>query len=107
MLELNGLPALPSALRADIVGQAASGDHAMSPVGRIIPGEQQVLAGKLVDRVPHLARFDNITALDSRMAMREKLENSARAAEALGQSVALILLNLDDFDNVNDTYGQA
>jgi diguanylate cyclase (GGDEF)-like protein len=41
------------------------------------------------------------------MAMREKLGNSARAAEALGQSAALFLLDLDDFDDVNDTYGQA
>jgi diguanylate cyclase (GGDEF)-like protein len=41
------------------------------------------------------------------MAMREKLENSARAAETLGESAALILLDIDDFDDVNDTYGQA
>ena len=39
--------------------------------------------------------------------MREKLGNSARAAEALGRSAALFLLDLDDFDDVNDTYGQA
>jgi diguanylate cyclase (GGDEF)-like protein len=45
--------------------------------------------------------------LHSRMAMREKLGNSARAAEALGRSAALFLLDLDDFDDVNDTYGQA
>ena len=35
--------------------------------------------------------------------MREKLGNSARAAEALGQPAALFLLDLDDFDDVNDT----
>jgi diguanylate cyclase (GGDEF)-like protein len=107
MLELNGLPALPSALKVDIVGPVASGDHAISSVGRFIPGEQPGFAGKLVDRAPHLAGFDNLTTLDSRMAMRERLENSARAAEAFGQSATLILLDLDDFGGINDTYGQA
>lgn len=107
MLELNGSPALPSALGVDIVGPVATGDPAISSVGRIIPREQPEFPGKLVDRVPHLARFDNLTTLDGRMAMREELENSARAAEALGQSATLIVLDLDDFDHVNDTYGQA
>ena len=61
-------------------------------VRRIIPREQPGFAGKLVYRAPHLARFDNLTMLHSRMAMREKLGNSACAAEALGQSATLILL---------------
>jgi diguanylate cyclase (GGDEF)-like protein len=93
MLELNGLPALPG--------------HETSSVRRILPREQPGFAGTAVDRVPHLTRFDNLTTLDSRMAMRENLENSARAAEALSQSATLILLDLDDFGDVNDTYGQA
>jgi diguanylate cyclase (GGDEF)-like protein len=105
--ELNDLPALPSALRVDVVGPVASGVHAISSVGRIIPEQQPGFAGKLVGRAPHLARFDNLTTLNSRMAMHEKLGNSARASEALGQSAALILLDLDDFDDVNGTYGQA
>jgi hypothetical protein len=106
MLELNGLPTLPSAL-LESGGPVANGDQAISSVGRIIPGEQPGFAGKQVYRAPHLARFDNLTTLHSRTAMREKLGNCARAAEALGQSAALILLDLDDFDDVNNTYGQA
>jgi diguanylate cyclase (GGDEF)-like protein len=39
--------------------------------------------------------------------MREKLGNSARAAEALGQSAALVLLDIDDFADINNTHGQA
>jgi GGDEF domain-containing protein len=107
MLELNGLPALPGALPVDIGGPVANGDHAISSVRRITPEERQGFAGNLVYRAPHPARFDNLTTLHSRMAMREKLGNSARAAEALGQSATLILLDLDDFADVNDTYGQA
>jgi diguanylate cyclase (GGDEF)-like protein len=41
------------------------------------------------------------------MALREKLANSASIAEARGNSAALILLDLDDFADVNDTQGQA
>jgi diguanylate cyclase (GGDEF)-like protein len=107
VLELNGLPALPSALREDIGGPVANGDHAISSIRRIIPREQPGFAGSLVYRAANLARFDNLTTLHSRMALREQLENSARAAEAVGQSAALILLDLDDFDDINDTYGQA
>jgi diguanylate cyclase (GGDEF)-like protein len=40
------------------------------------------------------------------MAMRERLESSARAEQTIGQTTALVLLDLDDFDDVNDTYGQ-
>jgi diguanylate cyclase (GGDEF)-like protein len=107
VLELNGLPALPNVSLADTVGPVANGDQAISSVRRIITWEQPGFAGKLGNRARHLARFDNLTTLHSRVAMREKLENSARAAEVLGQSVALILLDIDDFDDVNDTYGQA
>ena len=107
MLGLNGLPALPSALRVDVSGPVVNGDHAISSISRVIPGEQPGFAGKLANRVPHRARFDILTTLHSRMAMREKLANCAHAAEAIGQSAALVLLDLDDFNDVNDTYGQA
>lgn len=60
-----------------------------------------------VYRVPDPARLDNLTRLYSRRAMRAKIGNCARAAETLRQSAALILLDIDDFHDVNDTYGQA
>ena len=107
MLELNGLPALPSALRADIDGPAANDDHAISSVRRTIPTERPGFPESPVYQDPHLDRFDTLTKLHSRMALREQLGNSARAAEALGESAALILLDLDDFDDINDSYGQA
>jgi diguanylate cyclase (GGDEF)-like protein len=107
VLELNDLQPLPNVSLVDSDSPVANSDQATSSVRRIIPREQPGFAGKLVNRARRLARFDNLTTLHSRTAMREKLENSARAAEALGQSVALILLDIDDFDDVNDTCGQA
>jgi diguanylate cyclase (GGDEF)-like protein len=93
-------PPLPSASPVDT-------DHAIYGAGSIITRDLPNLARKLVDRAAHLARFDHLTRVPSRMAMREKLEDSARAAEALGQSAALILLDLDNFGDVNDMFGQA
>jgi diguanylate cyclase (GGDEF)-like protein len=107
VLELNGLPAQPSASRVAVGSPVANGDQAISSVHRIIRREQPDLAEKPDHRVPQLARFDSLTTLHSRMAMRVKLRDSARVAETLDQSVALFLLDLDDFDDVNDTYGQA
>jgi diguanylate cyclase (GGDEF)-like protein len=106
VLGLNGLPAQPSGLRVDVSGPVVNGDYAISSVSRIIPGDQPGFAGKLADRAPYLVRFDNLTRLHSRLAMREKLANCSRAAEATGQSATLVLLDLDDFNDVNDTHGQ-
>jgi diguanylate cyclase (GGDEF)-like protein len=107
VLGLSILAELPSTLRVAVGGPMVNGDHAISSVSEINPREQPRFAGRLVDRAPRLAGFDNLTTLHNRMALREKLGNSARDAEALGQSAALILLDLDDFNDVNDTYGQA
>jgi diguanylate cyclase (GGDEF)-like protein len=107
VLGLSTLPELRGVLRVATGGPIVNGDHAICSVRQINPREQPGFAGKLADRAPHLVRFDNLTALYSRMAMREKLGKSARDAEALGQSAALILIDLDDFSDVNDRYGQA
>jgi hypothetical protein len=45
VLELNGLPARPRALRVDTGGPVANGYHAISGVRRIIPGNNQDLQG--------------------------------------------------------------
>jgi diguanylate cyclase (GGDEF)-like protein len=47
-----------------------------------------------------------LTGLHSRIALREKLANSSIAANPLGDSVALILLDLDGFRKINDAHGQ-
>jgi diguanylate cyclase (GGDEF)-like protein len=51
-------------------------------------------------------QIDSLTGLHSRIALREKLANSSIAANPLGDSVALILLDLDGFRKINDAHGQ-
>jgi diguanylate cyclase (GGDEF)-like protein len=107
--QTRGLPSQGSAKasRLDLVGILRLGDHAISGAARSITAAVPQLERTLADRAQYLAEFDNLTGLHNRMAMREKLGNSARAAEAVGESAALILLDLDNFDDVNDTYGEA
>jgi diguanylate cyclase (GGDEF)-like protein len=104
--ELNGLPMLPNASRAEFAGNVLNDGPVISGVGAFNNKELPRSKRKLVDRVRYLARFDHLTGLHCRMALREKLAKSAGIAEAQGNPVALILLDLDDFANVNDTQGQ-
>jgi diguanylate cyclase (GGDEF)-like protein/PAS domain S-box-containing protein len=59
------------------------------------------------DRMRHLAEHDTLTGLANRNRLYEHL--GARLAEAKGQQtkVALLLLDLDKFKQVNDTLGHA
>ncbi|HEY5248907.1 MAG TPA: EAL domain-containing protein, partial [Dermatophilaceae bacterium] len=59
------------------------------------------------DRLEQLARFDPLTGLLNRTLFHETLTNTLATASATDQSVALLLLGLDDFKNVNDTHGLA
>ena len=100
--ELDGLPMLLNASRADLVGTVRP---RISGVGPLMNKELPHSKRKLVDRT-YLAGFDHLTGLHNRMTLREKLANSSGLAEAEGNPVALILLDLDDFADVNDTQGQ-
>ena len=53
------------------------------------------------------ARRDALTGLGNRRAFDEHVDNALERADAAGEPLALILLDLDDFKQVNDTYGHA
>ncbi len=54
-----------------------------------------------------LARNDFLTKLYNRFSFDERLEHAVAHADRFGHKVALLLLDLDDFKYVNDTYGHA
>ena len=56
-------------------------------------------------RVVSQAATDSLTGLANRWRFDEELALEWRRAERVGDSLALILLDLDDFKSVNDTYG--
>ncbi len=51
------------------------------------------------------ANFDMLTGLPNRRMLRERLEHEIRQATRAGCSLALLLIDLDHFKEVNDTLG--
>ncbi|ARO87691.1 hypothetical protein EBAPG3_007840 [Nitrosospira lacus] len=51
------------------------------------------------------ANFDPLTSLPNRYMFHNRLEQEIKKANRAGSSIALILLDLDHFKEVNDTYG--
>lgn len=63
---------------------------------RIIELEQRVMA---------MARVDDLTGLLNRRAFMEQLENEAQRVKRKRQDLSLVILDLDHFKNVNDSFG--
>lgn len=56
-------------------------------------------------KLRHLAHVDPITGLANRHALNERLEFAVEEARQFGETVAMLLLDLDNFKQVNDTLG--
>ncbi len=56
-------------------------------------------------RIHHMALHDALTGLPNRTLMAEMLTQAIAQARRNGKRVALLMLDLDHFKNVNDTYG--
>ena len=73
---------------------------------RMIGTLQDVTERKQAEaRVLQLAYYDELTGLPNRVFFQEQLNRVLAVAERHGNSVALILLDLDRFHRVNDTLG--
>lgn len=57
------------------------------------------------DRIFRLAYFDPLTGLSNRQSMMKRLVREIRRARLAEGSVAVLLLDLDGFKNINDTLG--
>jgi diguanylate cyclase (GGDEF)-like protein len=53
----------------------------------------------------HLAYHDALTGLPNRRLLRDRLLQAIAHADRSGHKVAVLLLDLDDFKDVNDTFG--
>jgi diguanylate cyclase (GGDEF)-like protein len=58
-------------------------------------------------RILYLAHFDTLTGLPNRASFQERLENDLAAMQARGGEVALMILDLDRFKEINDVHGHA
>src|SRR5579872_1667313 len=57
------------------------------------------------DQLRHQALHDPLTGLPNRVLLRDRLEQALREAVRQGRTVALFLLDLNRFKEVNDTFG--
>ena len=58
-------------------------------------------------RLEYLAHYDPLTGLSNRLWFGQQLSASVEQAQAGGETMAVLLLNLDRFKDVNDSYGHA
>ena len=60
---------------------------------------------EVADRLAYLAYHDALTNLPNRLAFESQLAQSLRGCERENQQMALMLIDLDNFKNINDTLG--
>jgi diguanylate cyclase (GGDEF)-like protein len=60
---------------------------------------------RMAQRVAHLAYHDALTDLPNRTLLHDRLGQAIRAGQRDAEPVALLVLDLDGFKEVNDTYG--
>ena len=60
---------------------------------------------RLEQRMAHLAYHDPLTDLPNRTLLHDRLAQAIRAAHRADALVALLVLDLDGFKEINDTYG--
>ena len=56
-------------------------------------------------RIQHLAYHDNLTGLPNRSLLQDRLAHSIARAERSSRKVAVLFIDLDNFKNINDTFG--
>jgi diguanylate cyclase (GGDEF)-like protein len=66
-----------------------------------------ILNAGLHEHANQEARLDSLTGLPNRRALDERLEAEVKRASRSGTSLAVVMMDLDGFKTINDTYGHA
>jgi diguanylate cyclase (GGDEF)-like protein/PAS domain S-box-containing protein len=57
------------------------------------------------DKIQYLAFYDSLTRLPNRRLLMDRLQQALASSERIGRTGALLLIDLDNFKNLNDTLG--
>lgn len=60
---------------------------------------------QLLNRLQHLALYDSLTELPNRQLFHDRLASAISRAERNGSNLAVFFIDLDNFKDINDTYG--
>lgn len=80
-------------------------DETALAVGLAEIAGEAVRGAQLVRRLTRLSETDSLTGLANHRKLRECLEREAARAERYGTCFSLLILDIDDFKLLNDTYG--
>jgi diguanylate cyclase (GGDEF)-like protein len=73
--------------------------------GLVLTGHDVTESLELHQEMEHRSLHDTLTGLPNRALLSDRFEQALRGAERDGTSVGLLLLDLDRFKEVNDTFG--
>jgi diguanylate cyclase (GGDEF)-like protein len=59
------------------------------------------------EKIHYLAHYDVLTGLPNRFLYKEHLSHALSSAERNGEMLAILFVDLDDFKQVNDTFGHS
>lgn len=98
------------ASREDIIKGLESGadDYIIKPFNQEELRYRMKIGQRIVEleqRILNLARIDDLTGLLNRRAFMERLQNEFERVYRKQQDMSLVILDLDHFKNVNDSFG--
>jgi len=94
-------------------GESFWGDLTISPIKdetgvhtHWVSVQKDITSSKLVlENIKKLAYFDGLTGLSNRQYFNDRLSNTIQSAQRNPRYFALMLIDLDNFKELNDTYG--
>jgi diguanylate cyclase (GGDEF)-like protein len=66
-----------------------------------------LVVGRLMAELQHKARHDSLTGLLNRRAMEEAIESQLQRGRRSGETLCLLMLDLDHFKSINDRFGHS
>ncbi len=85
--------------------RAAELDRLHASLHAISDGIEERVRQRTAELANH-AQYDALTGLPTRVLFDERLERSVASAERYGRALALMVVDLDDFKLMNDTFGR-
>ena len=113
-LRRQGDTSAPRSYEARLLDSSGETHHVRLTVA-VIPGSQQSIAFLLdisdikraESKLQELAYTDTLTGLPNRLCTMERLDRTFKGLASDSGSLAVFLLDLDDFKNINDSWGHA